>query len=52
MRIKWSERLGFFMLTLSGILVIFILGVILFDIISKGSSVISWEFLTHPPGKG
>ncbi len=52
MRRKWSERLGFLILTVSGILVIFILGVILFDILSKGSSVISWEFLTHPPREG
>jgi phosphate transport system permease protein len=52
MRKKWSERMGFFFLSLSGILVIFILGVILFDIISKGGGAISWDFLTRPPQQG
>ena len=52
MRKKWSERMGFFFLSLSGILVIFILGVILFDIISKGGGSISWDFLTCPPQQG
>ena len=52
MKKKWSERVGFSFLTLSGILVIFILGVILFDIISKGSGSISWEFLSRPPQQG
>ena len=32
--------------------VVVILGVILFDIISKGSGKISWEFLTQAPRKG
>jgi phosphate transport system permease protein len=52
MRKKWSEPVGFFFLSLSGILVIFILGVILFDIISKGGGAISWDFLTRPPQQG
>jgi phosphate transport system permease protein len=52
MKRKWSEQLGFLILTLSTVLVVFVLGVILFDIISKGISVISWEFLTHPPRDG
>lgn len=52
MRKKWSEPVGFFFLSLSGILVIFILGVILFDIISKGGGSISWDFLTRPPQQG
>jgi len=52
MRNKWSERVGFFLLILSGVLVIFILGVILFDIISKGGGSISWDFLTRPPQQG
>jgi phosphate transport system permease protein len=52
MRKKWSERMGFFFLTLSGMLVIFILGVILFDIISKGGGSVSWDFLTRPPQQG
>ena len=52
MKKKWSEPVGFFFLSLSGILVIFILGVILFDIISKGGGSISWEFLSRPPQQG
>ncbi len=52
MRKKWSERLGFLILTISGILVLFILGVILFDIFTKGVSVLSWRFLTEAPRKG
>jgi phosphate transport system permease protein len=52
MRKKWSERVGFSFLTLSGMLVIFILGVVLFDIISKGGGSISWEFLSRPPQQG
>jgi phosphate transport system permease protein len=49
---KWSELLGFLLLTLSGILVLFVLGVILFDIFSKGAQVISWKFLTEAPREG
>jgi phosphate transport system permease protein len=52
MRKKWSERLGFSVLTFSGILVLSILGVILFDIFTKGASVLSWTFLTEPPKNG
>jgi len=52
MRKNWSERVGFSFLILSGMLVIFILGVILFDIISKGGGSISWDFLTRPPQQG
>ena len=52
MKRKWSERIGFLFLYLSGLLVMSILGVILFDIISKGGGAISWEFLTHPPQQG
>ena len=52
MRKKWSERLGFSVLTFSGILVLSILGMILFDIFSKGASVLSWTFLTEPPKNG
>jgi len=49
---KWSERLGFFILTLSGILVLTILGLILLDIFTKGVSVLSWKFLTEAPRNG
>ena len=52
MRKSWSERIGFFLLTLAGILVLFILGVILLDVFSKGIKTISWEFLTQPPREG
>lgn len=52
MRKKWSERLGFSVLTFSGILVLSILGLILFDIFTKGASVLSWTFLTEPPKNG
>jgi phosphate transport system permease protein len=52
MRKSWSERIGFFLLTLAGTLVLFILGVILLDIFSKGIKTISWEFLTQPPREG
>jgi phosphate transport system permease protein len=49
---KWSERLGFSILTLSGILVLTILGLILLDIFTKGVSVLSWKFLTEAPRNG
>ena len=52
MRKSWSEQIGFLMLSLAGILVLLILGLILLDIITKGASVISWEFLTQAPRKG
>ena len=52
MRKSWSERIGFFLLTLAGILVLFILGGILLDIFSKGIKTISFEFLTQPPREG
>jgi len=52
MRKSWSERIGFLMLSLAGILVLLILGLILLDIITKGASVLSWEFLTQSPRKG
>lgn len=52
MRKKWPERLGFSVLTFSGILVLSILGLILFDIFTKGASVLSWTFLTEPPKNG
>lgn len=52
MRKSWSERIGFLMLSLAGILVLLILGTILLDIITQGASVLSWEFLTQAPRKG
>jgi phosphate transport system permease protein len=52
MKRKWSEVFGFALLTFSGILVLFVLGVILFDIFAKGIGVISWQFLTEAPRQG
>jgi phosphate transport system permease protein len=52
MKKRWSERLGFLALYLAGILVLFFLGVILFDIFVKGVGALSWEFLTQPPRMG
>ncbi len=52
MKKQWTERLGFLMLYLAGILVLFFLGVILFDIFIKGVGTLSWNFLTQPPRMG
>jgi phosphate transport system permease protein len=52
MKKRWSERLGFLMLYLAGILVLFFLGVILFDIFIKGVGILSWKFLSQPPRMG
>ena len=52
MKKRWTERLGFLMLYLAAILVLFFLGVILFDIFIKGVGTLSWRFLTQPPRMG
>jgi len=52
MKKKITEIIGFTMLYLAAIIVLFFLVVILFDIFSKGASVLSWEFLTTAPRKG
>jgi len=49
---KWPERVGFFLLTLSAVLVLGFLAIIVLDIFTKGVGVLSWEFLTHPPREG
>lgn len=49
---KINEKIGFSILRFCMLIVVFILVVILWDIISKGKSVISWEFLTQNPRKG
>jgi phosphate transport system permease protein len=49
---KTQEQLGFLLLRLTTLLLIFILGFILFDIISKGMGSLSWEFISQPPRKG
>ncbi len=46
------ELVGFWALRLTLVLVLFILGIIVFDIVSKGAGVINWEFLTQPPRVG
>jgi phosphate transport system permease protein len=52
MKKKIIEIIGFTMLYLAAIIVLFFLVVILFDIFSKGAGVLSWEFLTTAPRKG
>lgn len=47
-----NEKIGFSILRLCMLIVVFILAVILWDIVSKGKSVLSWEFLTQNPRKG
>jgi len=47
-----KEKIGFFILKSSAVLVILILGIILFDIFSKGISVINWQFISTAPQKG
>ncbi len=46
------ELIGYWALRLAMALVLFILGVIVYDIVSKGIGVINWEFLTQPPRVG
>ncbi|MDD5644664.1 MAG: phosphate ABC transporter permease PstA [bacterium] len=48
---KLIEKLGFFLLFLCMAVSLFFLGSILYFIISKGFSVINWEFLTRVPKK-
>ncbi len=53
MKLKQIEQIaGFWLLRLCMALVMLILGVLLWDIISKGIGTISWEFLTAAPRKG
>lgn len=47
-----QERLGLLILRLSGLLVVLILVLILYDIGHKGIGVLSWEFITAMPRKG
>jgi phosphate transport system permease protein len=49
---KITQALGFSLLTFCMILVLGILAVIMYDIVTKGVSVISWEFLTRMPKDG
>lgn len=52
MKKKWAERIGFALLSSAAVLVILFLGIIIWDIISKGVGVISWQFLTQAPREG
>jgi len=54
---KWKsqnikEQIGFMVLRFSTIVIVCILLFIIYDIMSKGIGVISWEFLTDTPKKG
>lgn len=49
---KLQQAMGFYLLRFCTAAVIFILLVILYDIISKGAGIISWEFLTASPKNG
>jgi phosphate transport system permease protein len=49
---KWAERIGFILLSSAAILVLLFLGIIIWDIFSKGVGVISWQFLTQAPREG
>jgi phosphate transport system permease protein len=46
---RWAQRAAFTLSALCIIVVLLALGIILFDIFSKGLPYISWEFLTAPP---
>ncbi len=52
MKKKWSERIGFVLLSSAAVLVMAFLGIIVLDLFSKGIGVLSWEFLTSPPRQG
>ena len=55
MKIQWrnvNQKIGFITIRVAALLVIFILAFIIFDILSKGIQVISWEFITDKPRRG
>jgi len=47
-----KQKFGFNILRLSMLVILLILGVILYDIISKGIGVINWQFITAAPKNG
>ncbi|MEJ6950643.1 phosphate ABC transporter permease PstA [Natronospora cellulosivora (SeqCode)] len=47
-----KNKLGFYLLRLATIIVLIVLAIILYDIFTKGSSVISWEFISSAPRDG
>ena len=46
---KTREKIAFGLLYAAAGIVLFVLGVILFDIVYNGAPALSWEFLTAPP---
>ena len=52
MKKKWAEKIGFSLLSSAAVLVLLFLGIIIWDIFSKGVGVISWQFLTQAPREG
>lgn len=49
---KINQFIGFSLFRLSALVIILALAFILYDIISKGSHVINWEFITDKPRRG
>ena len=47
-----KEKIGFMLLRASGLIVLSILFLIIYDIASKGIGVISWDFITENPTNG
>lgn len=52
MKNKITQKIGFILITLCTVVTLFFLTSIIYFIVSKGISVISWEFLTSVPRKG
>ncbi|MDR1695102.1 MAG: phosphate ABC transporter permease PstA [Endomicrobium sp.] len=52
MKNKITEKLGFILITSSIIVTLAFLTVVIYMIFSKGSGIISWEFLTSVPRRG
>ncbi len=51
-RVKVVEKLGFAILFMCVIATLLFLGSIIYFILARGISIISWEFLTQPPRSG
>ncbi len=49
---KYKQFFGFMALRLAGLIVLFVLFYIIYDIVSKGLSSINWEFISQPPRRG
>jgi phosphate transport system permease protein len=52
MRKRIIQLFGLSLLLTTTLIVLAILGLILFDLVSKGGSTLSWQFLTQSPKKG